>query len=280
MRANPQAMLATTLPLDQFPIVSTPAWAMERKWDGWRQLVTTGPDGPAGFSREGNRRPLPAALQAMFSTLTTDALFDGELVQGRFYLFDMPWYADAEPQVTWETPWARRQIAIRKVLDRWSPDANLLIHVRHVVSSEDKLTLLEEIQTEGGEGVVFKRLDSRYMVGESDLWRRHKFVQDVDVVVVGAGHEGKDNYVLAMADETGDLILPGGIRGREVGRVSGKTGDAKHGLVEIGKVVSVKIVGVGSSGRLVEPTMPRVRDDKSPAECTIDQLATIREIRR
>lgn len=269
-------MLAATLRPDDFGEVTDPRWVMERKWDGYRLLVTTGPDGPAAFSREGNKRALPANLQAVFGPVENVATFDGEYAQGVFHLFDMP---HLEGFVTPDLPWARRHLRMRKVLDAWSPPDEVIRVVDHVREGEAKLDLLRLVQEEGGEGVVFKLLDAPYRPGRSSSWRKHKFVLHVDCVVIDTGHEGKNNLVLAMADPAGDLLIPGG-RGREVGRCSSQTGDGRHQVISVGDVVTVTVTGLGASGRLVEPVKPRVRADKPAEMCTIDQLDDLRGISR
>lgn len=270
-------MLAATLQPAQFAEVSTPDWAMETKWDGHRVVILTGPDGTASFNREGVRSDgLPVGVARLFEDLETPGIFDGELAKGRLYLFDLAAY---DGEVSANTPWARRNMALRRVLDRWSPPGDLIELVTFVRDPAAKIALLAELQETGGEGVVFKRITSKYEHGEkSGAWRKLKFLSEVDAIVTGAGHEGKNNLTLGLADPTGPDVLPGGVRGREVGRCSALTGDGPN--VKIGDVVTVTVTGLGATGRLVEPVTPRLRTDKPVVDCTIDQLHELRRISR
>lgn len=272
---GPRAMLATLMSPTDFAMISEPSFAMERKIDGHRKLVQTGPSGAKAFNRSGSPTTLPSALLSALDALETPAVLDGELYQGRLHLFDLPFYDGVIDQ---STPWARRHMALRKLLDLWSPVGFLFEVVPFVRDSGDKMALLSEIQDSGGEGVVAKRIDSPYTPGYSTAWLKLKLLEDVDVVVVEQSSDGKRNLTLAMADPSGDLLLPGGVRGRNVGRCSAITGDGPR--VQVGDVVTVRVGGVGSSGRLVEPRTPRLRDDKTPADCTIDQLVPVRKISR
>lgn len=38
----------------------------------------------------------------------------------------------------------------------------------------------------------------------------------------------------------------------------------------------MRVVYVSDDDRLIQPTLPTLRDDKRPDECTIDQMATAR----
>lgn len=274
---GPRAMLAVTLDDADFATVTTPAWPMQKKVDGVRIVTTTGPDGPTFFNRAGQLYTFkirPAVVSAL-SDLEDPGVLDGEYANGIYHIFDLPlWRKDCAPT----EPWADRNRKLQRLLDRWSPPTDVIRPVPFVVASAAKIDMLAEINEAGGEGVVFKLATSAYTPGESSAWRKMKFVEEVDVVIVDAGHNGKDNFTLALVDPSGPMILPSGTRGREVGHCSAITGDGRR--CKIGDVVTVTVAGVGSSGSLVEAVKPRLRHDKGPDECTIDQLDPIRRVHR
>lgn len=270
-------MLANPLPLERLDEVCTSDWAMERKIDGHRMLITTGPKGPAGWNRAGQRCLIPAHIRDVFRTVELTATFDGELANGTFHLFDMPALTNV---VDHRTPWGRRNWLLSKLYEKWDVDDQVVDVVPMVRDKTAKLNLLREINDAGGEGVVFKRLGSTYQPGprKSTDWFKYKLVQDVDVVLSAAGANGKQNFTIAMADPAGTITLPDGTKATEVGRVSALTGDGPR--CKVGDVVKVTVTGLGSSRRLVEPVKPRRRTDKTPAECGLDQLDTLRRISR
>jgi ATP-dependent DNA ligase len=272
-----KAMLATRLDPGCRPMVMGPTYGMEVKADGHRKLTVTGPNGPSVYNRDGHRaaQPLPAPLFESLSTLTVPAILDGELVQGCLYLFDLVSY---DGIVTPNVPFAKRSAALRHLVDVWDPPGWVEVVDPYIVDPDEKQAAIDGLEMLGAEGVVFKRLDSPYIPGKSTAWLKLKFLEDVDAVVYGTGHEGKDNLMLAMADPAGDLVLPDGTVGRDIGRVSAQQGDGAN--VEVGQVVQVRVGGLGATGRLVEPRKPTIRHDKTPAECGIDQLATLRRINR
>ena len=264
--AAPRAMLPTPISPSDFAMISEPAWAVEAKVDGYRKLVTTGPDGAKVFSRSGAASSLPAPLISALSTLEVRTVLDGEFSQGRLHLFDLPFYDGLIDQ---STPWARRHLGLRKLLDLWSPPSTLIEVVPFVRQSADKIALLSAIQETGGEGIVAKRIDSAYTPGYSTAWLKLKLQLDADCIVGTLGTD-RQNMELLMLDNHGEP--------QPVGRCSRLTGDGPK--VKVGDVVTVRTIGLGASGRLIEPVTPRRREDKRPAECTLDQLASLRRVRR
>ena len=155
-----------------------------------------------------------------------------------------------------------------------------------------------QVWLQGAEGVIAKELDAPYLPGERKGMVKVKRVRTVDAVVVG-WRPGKAEstvgaLILGMYTPDGKL--------REVGHSSGFSAKEKRELVktlapyETGERGSAEpsrwtqgrdlewvqlrpelVVEITfdhtSSGRIRHGTkVQRWRDDKSPADCTIDQL--------
>jgi hypothetical protein len=88
-----------------------------------------------------------------------------------------------------------------------------------------------------------------------------KFVVTADVIVLAVGDDGKESCTLGMVD--GNTVV-------EIGRCSliGKP------YVKPGDIIEVAYLYANNckAPRLYQPRLYRVRDDKTPPECTIDQL--------
>lgn len=149
------------------------------------------------------------------------------------------------------------------------------------------------------EGIVAKRLDSPYVPGKrSPLWRKIKVVHDVDVVVVGwrpgsGGRSGSiGSLVVALFDSDDQLRHVGsvgsGFDQRSLSAMeelvshytasqppldpSQVTGASSVAWMEPQLVAVVEYREVTGAGHLRAPVFKGMRTDKSPRECTVDQL--------
>lgn len=149
------------------------------------------------------------------------------------------------------------------------------------------------------EGIVAKRLDSPYVSGKrSPLWRKIKVVHDVDAVIVGwrpgsGGRSGSiGSLVVALYDSAGQLRYVGsvgsGFDQRSLNAMqeilahyatdrpsldAAQVPDARMvNWVDPVLVAVVEYREVTSAGHLRAPVFKGMRSDKSPDECTLDQL--------
>ena len=173
-------------------------WVYEPKWDGFRALVTISGGQATLTSRRGNdltERFRPAARAAELGTRSADAVLDAEICalddhgSSRFSLlqegsgtlvlvvFDLL-ELDSEPLT--ELPLVERRKRLEELID---PSRGGI-----VVSPqfEDGDALLAAAEQQGLEGVVAKRVDSRYQPGtRSADWHKLKVRKDQEVVIAG-----------------------------------------------------------------------------------------------
>ena len=216
LRKLPPARLEFVKPMLARPVSSLPSganWLYELKLDGYRALVLkTGgsrkADGAAKassavtiFSRRGNilNVPFPSIARA-FTFLPHDTLIDGELVvlddHGKpsfnalqhsrftpdmlyFYAFDLVALAGRDlrklPLVE------RRELLEQRALKRMRDPVRL-----SVAFNESPQTLIAAAKKAGLEGVVGKRVDSRYESGErSGAWVKYKTNKGQELVIGG-----------------------------------------------------------------------------------------------
>lgn len=243
-------------------------WIASVKMDGHRLIVVIEGKKVTFLSRTGKPLPVSDELKCAFNFLTDISLdarrivIDGEYMpkEGRYYVFDLP---ELTGFVSPETPLDTRLSLIPTLLNG-HPDCIEILPTWE--TTKDKIDAVGRIKARGGEGLVFKKRSSRYQPNRrSKAWVKLKFVHDVDCVVVDANRNGKTNWALAVND---------GTKWVEVGEVSGLTGDKD--LIQIGDVVKVTCLYASEDNRLVQPVSPQRREDKSPLECTLDQLDSIR----
>src|SRR5580765_3783721 len=216
-------MLAT--PVTALPVGD--GWSYEFKWDGVRALIDCADDRVRIASRRGN--DVSAAYPELVAQLSGhgDALIDGEIVafvegrpsferlQTRMHVRDR---AEAA-RLAHECPVAfvafdllrlhgvdltarplheRRATLARHVADGWTLSPVF-----------DDATATESVARQHGlEGVVAKRLDSRYRPGaRSEDWHKLRFLRAGDFVVIGweaAREHPNDPSSLIVARQTDD----------------------------------------------------------------------------
>jgi ATP-dependent DNA ligase len=279
-------------------------WAYEPKWDGFRAIAFVDGDELYLQSRNGK------ALLRYFPEVTFPPgryVLDGELVAesfdtlgqrihpaksridrlaqetpARFVAFDLLAFED---DVLLDLPLETRRPLLEKL-----PGIEITPQVRTAAEADPWLHT--------GEGVVAKELACPYRPGERVGMVKIKRVRTIDAVVMG-WRPGKlegtvGSLILGLYDEAGNL--------REVGHSSGFKAAEKRELVATLKPYETGETGSGDPSRwrpdhelqwiklrpelVVEVTFDHVsdgrirhgtkvqrwRDDKQPAECTIEQL--------
>lgn len=259
-----KAMLADEVDINRLDTyLRDDLWVAQQKLDGDRLLIQVRDGVATALNRRGEpyRNPMPRKILQQFSRMQGDWTFDGELLD-EFWIFDLP---EAQVHVRPSRDHDFRTTVLERFFAGWAPDpcVRLLPTARTTTA---KCELIEQLMARGGEGAVFKRTDAPYTQKRSSAMLKAKFTKTADVVVTAVAPDGRANLSYGMFDN-GALI--------EVGSCAtqGKP------TVTPGQVIEVRYLYAGTDRRLVQPRMVRVRDDKSPSDCTVDQLRfTSREV--
>lgn len=231
-------------------------YAISQKLDGHRVIVQTGP--LRCFTRQGHDRDVPASLRDALGHIESEWIFDGELLDKTYHCFDI--LATSRGNVrSWR--WSQRQTVLTAALQN-RPG---VVVVPQITGAEAKREFFELCEKKKVEGVVFARIDAPYKPGRNLNTVKHKFMKDIDCVVIDRNINGKDNLLLGVY-RNNSLI--------EVGKVSALTGDGPK--AQIGDVVSVRVLYATNGDKLYLPVKPKIRYDKSPHECTYDQLGPLK----
>jgi ATP-dependent DNA ligase len=255
----PQLAQSTTIE-DLEPFINDDNWVMEQKLDGHRLLLMSPgrPDmPPTALTRNGTvySRKLPKAIEE-FRFPAGEWALDGELVDGTFYVFDLP-IAGLPHGVLWE-----RRAMLEALLDSIQHPFKLVPQAKSV---DEKIALASKALASNFEGLILKKTNAPYRSGgRTPEWLKLKFTKSADVVVLDVRDDGKESARLGIVRD-GQLI--------DVGRAS-LIGKEKRGVIAQGDVVEVMYLYCNNPDvpRLYQPTILRKRDDKRPHECTIDQL--------
>jgi len=219
---------------------------MQRKMDGIRAKLISDKGSATWYDRSGCITLPPTAVGRAVKTLPKDVRMelDGEIIGDQFFIFDIMVNGN------------RR----REFLDQFPPiDHPTLKRVPISDDYESPAAFLQEMRDVNAEGVVFREIPS----GKA---YKFKFVKQADCIVIDINVNGKQNLELAVWDDQ-KLV--------SVGMVSALTGDGP--TATLGDIVQVNYLYSTESNRLYQPTKPKVRVDKAPEQCTIDQLLTNRK---
>ena len=159
-------------------------------------------------------------------------------------------------------------------------------------TTRDELAaILAAVRSAGLEGLVAKRRGSAYLPGTSGAWRKMKFVRTQDCVIVGwvptTDTRSLRSLVLAVSD-AGRLRYAGrvsvGLDDRTRSRLGAQlaarevadppvtaSGTHRARWVEPEWVCEVTYAEWSRDGTLRTPVFLRLREDKSPEECTADE---------
>lgn len=231
-------------------------WGMQQKIDGWRMLLSCG-EKVETFNRKGDLLECPENIVDYFKEFTTNWTFDGELLNGVYYIFDLLEIPTGNVQ-SW--PLSRRYEMLEMISSKFNGPIELVPLI-----TENKEEKFHEFKDGRNEGVVFKLLSAPYINKETSNFLKFKFISQVDCVILDKGIDNKDNFLLGLFD---------GVGFQEVGKCSALTGDGPN--VKIGDVVQVDILYVTKGDRLYQPVKPKLRFDKTPQECLVDQLELYR----
>ena len=154
--------MAATLTQERF---TGDEWTFERKLDGIRLLAFKNGDDVRLFSRTQNAQHLPRISATVAALPAREIVLDGELTwdrQSGFHVFDILWLDGRDLR---ELPLTER----RRLLDTFDLAAPL-----HRVKPIHDAEPWTRACAEGWEGVIAKRLDSRYEEKRSKHWLKMK----------------------------------------------------------------------------------------------------------
>ncbi len=164
--------MAATLTQDRF---TGPEWVFERKFDGIRLLAFKSDGDVRLFSRNRLPQHLPPLANAIADLPARELILDGEITwDGRMYhVFDIMWLdgRDVTPLPLDERRALLDALPLRSPLKR--------------VEALDDPTPWERARSEGWEGVIAKRRDSRYEHRRSPHWVKMKCEATQELVVGG-----------------------------------------------------------------------------------------------
>jgi bifunctional non-homologous end joining protein LigD len=307
-----EPMAATLAPDARLPDGGDGGWVFERKLDGVRVLawVVDGEVSLLSRNRIHQEEVYPEIVDGLAEAVAVDAVVDGEVVaydadgqtsfsllqqrmhvhnaarsrknpvRVRFVVFDLLWVAGRDVR---DLPLRDRKVLLDQVLD---PGGAIELVEALEGGSE---ALVERARDEGWEGLIAKRIASRYQGRRSRDWLKLKVVREQEMVVVGwtppsgSGRVGLGALLLGY-HEDGELRY-GGKVGTGFTEVVLREMKARLEAIEVAVsplvdpprekgarwvrpevVVQVGFGDWSTGGRLRHPRYLGLRPDKDPAD--------------
>lgn len=230
-------------------------WAQE-KYDGRRLLIQKKDGHVIGINRLGFTVGIPEPLKVAAQELPLDFLMDGEVVGDILQAFDL---LSLNGRDLRSQGYAERLLELMNLLaSRPHPSIKL---VQTACLPLQKRAMLDMVQLQNREGVVFKRLDAPYTEGRpasggSQL--KYKLCESASCIV--GGINAKRSVRLEMLD--GDRLV-------SVGNV---TIPPNQAVPALGSVVECRYLYAFQGGSLSQPVYLGPREDVPNWGCSISQL--------
>lgn len=235
-------------------------WIMQEKFDGKRIMCHRTSEGVTGINRKGLRVALPQSVADEIGKLPHDSIVDGELIGERYFVFDF-------------IRRAGHDLANMHCDDRFSALNHQLTEsgvtgsvtcVEVFTTPEHKRAAFDRIRAADKEGVVFKRVDSRYAPGRPNSGGdqvKFKFVETASVFVT-ARNSGKRSVAVGAFDASGNQVALGSV-----------TIPPNYAIPDENAVIDVLYLYAFESGSLFQPVYRGERSDEIDlAACVMSQL--------
>lgn len=240
--------------------LADPAWALQEKFDGERLRAIRAPGAAhyLGYNRKGVEISLLPAVQEELQLLSVPhgVLLDCESMGDKIYVFDAI-ELTADNRATGES-FRDRRARLTDLLGVRAMSSPVQV-VRTFEDEAAKRRMYLKIKAAGGEGVVFKRIDSAYSEGRSPDWVKVKFVERATCIVIG--HNDVSSVQMGLLDTIGTVI--------PVGNVTVPTGRTKPA---VDSLIEVQYLYAYEGGSLYQPVLIGPRTDIHRDECTLEQL--------
>lgn len=233
-------------------------WGLQEKFDGERLLVKKTKESIIFSNRNGKSTIIPGSLQKSLENIDNTYIMDGENVNGTFYVFDLLERQDEDLR---ETQTVEERNESLRILNELQNDSKNIIFVQLVTGTEKKRLKFNELKENNKEGVVFKKLTSKWTAGRPASGGNQikcKFWESASCIVLN--HNDKQSFNVGLYDENNIMINMGNVK-------------SKGEKPPIGSVCEIKYLYViAKGGSLYQPDFIAERHDILPEECLMSQI--------
>ena len=237
-------------------LLNDPVFWMQEKFDGERRPVKRKDGKAIGINRKGLAVGIPQDCADFLENLHTDFIIDSEEVNQVLHVFDL---LELDNEDIKHPPYEQRLEKLEELINEGCKCVQV---VKTAKTQKEKEKLLEEIEKNNKEGVVFKNSKAHYSAGRPASGGNQlklKFKASASVIV--SGKNTKRSVAMKVLNDKGREI--------EVGNVSVPT---NYALPEEGSIVEIQYLYAYPNGCLFQPVYKGERKDIEKKECLISQL--------
>lgn len=220
-------------------------WVVQPKFDGVRFMLGRKGGKVYALNRKGKTVSVPNPIAKEAEHLGDNYLLDGELVGDVLYIFDI---LEMDGTCLRSSPVEERSKNLGKFLD--DLDEESCLWAIPITQGENKRKLHKRLVKEQREGIVFKRLGSRYSVGRpasGGNYLKFKFYSTCSCEVSKINMKRSVSLRMGCGTEVGNVTIP-----------------ANHDIPKAGDVVEVRYLYAYKGGSLYQPIYLGLRDDVDP----------------
>lgn len=244
-------------------LLTDSGWCMAIKHDGERRMASNVGGEWFGINRKGMRVALPIAVVEGLAGVPEGTVLDAEIIGDCLHVFDLMMVNGMDLRNrSYDDRYARLDGLLASIHAHTRTNSHIKFVDAPRTESAKRL-LLATVREANGEGVVFKRLCSKYVPGRPGSGGdqlKFKLVEAA-TVVVEAQNEAKRSVQVAAFDENGKKVQLGNV-----------TIYPNFDVPEVGAIVSVGYLYAYEGGCLYQPTYLGRRLDQDLSDCKLSQL--------
>jgi bifunctional non-homologous end joining protein LigD len=239
----------------------------EEKHNGERRTIVKNADGSiSDFNREGERGKGFSSHPYLVNALKAHPLptfqIDVEYEMGVLVILDVHFLGGLDFRTQ---EYSKRKEAAGIAFNGFNQHIKVC---KTITGKAAKAAFVEEMRSKDAEGVVFKKLTAVWRPGRSEQHFKLKFWKSLDCVVMAPSPKGHNSVEVGVYNKQGKLH-----------RICGVSLNGKPS-VKIGDVLEIDYLYGTEKLEVVQPNLARVRSDKKPHQCTIDQIIVNKNFRR
>lgn len=228
-----------------------PAFVAQEKHDGERRPIQIAGGGVKGINRNGLYVGLTSKVVGGIPT-DTDMVFDAEGFDSHVVAFDILEHNGKDLR---SLGFMERHKALVDAVNKFPS-----VRISPVaVTSKEKLALLARIESEKGEGIVFKRAEAAYEPGKGDSQLKFKLYDETSAIVIKINN--KRSVEVGVLDESGSVVSVGNV-----------TIPANAEIPTAGDIIEVRYLYAYAGGSLYQPTFLKPRSDLTENDCLLSRL--------
>lgn len=235
--------------------INDDSWIAQEKHDGKRMLLKKSNNTLTAINRKGLSVGYPTCWD-FFKSSNIDLILDGEAIGDKFYVFDVINDEKLDARISFLEKLFNTHSFIKLNKD------NYFVLVETARTKSEKKKLFNQLQDRKAEGIVFKKIDSKYVAGRPASYGnqiKFKFYATASFIVLKVNK--KRSVAVGLYDEHDNLVNVGNV-----------TITPNFEVPEVNQIIEVRYLYAYKGGSIYQPTYLGVRDDIDQDACTLNQL--------